>query len=98
MQSNEDIPALAPALAAYLRANPLGCDTCEGIRNWWLGSDVTVSVSAVQEVLDWMVAQGLMERLVAGDGRVRYRRCTADYAVDDRLRQLEQTLPRAPGS
>jgi hypothetical protein len=98
MTSNEDIPALARVLAAYLRASPLGCDTCEGIRAWWLGSQVTVNLGEVQQVLDWMIAQGLMERLVAGDGRVRYRRSTTNSAIEERLRQVEQSASRTPGS
>jgi hypothetical protein len=88
---NEEIPPLAHALAAYLRASPLACDTCEGIRYWWLGPAVTVSVQGVQDSLDWMVARGVMERLVAADGQVRYRRSTSGEHVEEKLREIARS-------
>jgi hypothetical protein len=73
MTAAEDLELLAliRALAAYLRANPLACDTPEGIRRWWLASETTAP--QVQRALDWMRARRLLEALPAADGHTRYR-------------------------
>lgn len=77
-------------MSRYLRANPLACDTCEGIGRWWMGIGPMVSLDALEEALDWMVAHRLLERLPAADGRVRYRRASLDRSTDDTLRQLAE--------
>lgn len=95
MHSADDIQTLVCGLSRYLRANPLACDTCEGIKRWWLDTTPAVADSRLLIALDWMVKQGLMERLVAADGRVRYRR-TARADADALLRLLadEQAVAR----
>ena len=65
-------------LASYVDANPLSCDTPPGIACWWLQMDF--DEARVQQALDWMTAHGLMQRVVAADGRLRYRRIgTAEH-------------------
>jgi hypothetical protein len=60
-------------LAGYVDVNPLACDTPTGIARWWLQIEFE-DEATVQQALDWMTAHGLMEKLVAADGRFRYRR------------------------
>ena len=61
------------ALARYLRANPLACDSLDGISRWWLAAH-PVTPEELVEALSWMKEQGLVEELEAADGRLRYRR------------------------
>ena len=56
----------------YLRSNPLACDTLEGIARWWVGDEA--DVDDIEAALNWMECHGLVERVVAADGRVRFRR------------------------
>jgi hypothetical protein len=69
------------ALAQYLRANPLACDSLDGIGRWWLaGHDL--APEDLMQALAWMLEQGLVEELVAADGRLRYRRLGQDAQLD----------------
>ena len=74
MRNNPGIFDVVCALALYLRANPLACDSLEGISRWWLASQV-VTPDELEQALGWMRERGLIEELVAADGRLRYRRC-----------------------
>lgn len=65
------------ALALYLRANPLACDSLEGIRRWWLAAHA-IAREQLEEALDLMMEQGIVEQIMAADGRLRYRRCGND--------------------
>lgn len=69
--------AVVRALARYLRANPLACDTADGIGRWWMGPD-RVSTADLMKALDYMKRHGLMEEVFAVDGRTRYRRCASE--------------------
>ena len=69
---DEKVVDIVRRLASYVDANPLACDTPPGIARWWL--QVDFDEASVQQALDWMTVHGLMERLVAADGRLRYRR------------------------
>lgn len=64
-------------LALYLRANPLACDSLEGIGRWWLAAHA-VPREELELALDCMMEQGLVEEIAAADGRLRYRRCAND--------------------
>lgn len=86
--------AVARAVAVYVRANPLACDAADGIRRWWLGV-ADVPMETLVRALDWMTRQGLMEELVAADGRQRHRRCASDAQLEAGLRQLDSG-PGAP--
>jgi len=68
---------LVCVLALYLRANPLACDSVEGIGRWWLAPH-SVAREELELALDLMTEQGLIEEIVAADGRQRYRRCSDD--------------------
>jgi hypothetical protein len=69
------------ALARYLRANPLACDSLEGIGRWWLAAH-PVTPEELMRALGWMKEQGLVEELVAADGRLRYRRLGSEAMLD----------------
>jgi len=69
------------ALARYLRANPLACDSLEGIGRWWLAAHPVTPEELVIAV-GWMKEQGLVEELVAADGRLRYRRGASEAVLD----------------
>lgn len=80
--------AVARALVAYLQAHPLASDSVEGIHRWWLGSP-PVSLAALNRVLDWMRTHEVIEEVLAGDGRLRYRRCASDRHLRRVVGQLD---------
>jgi hypothetical protein len=81
------------ALAQYLRANPLACDSLDGIGRWWLaGHDL--GPEDLMQALAWMKERGLVEVLVAADGRLRYRRRATDAVLD----ALIETQPDDTGT
>jgi hypothetical protein len=74
MSDVSDLMRVVHALVAYLLAHPQASDTAEGIARWWLRTDSPGNSMLLQQALDWMEGQGLIESVVAGDGRVRWRR------------------------
>ena len=74
------------SLVRYWCDNPQACDTAEGIRRWWLMQIDTVSIEQVNRVLAWLCECGAIERLLAADGRVRFRRVSR--CDDAALRRL----------
>jgi hypothetical protein len=77
-------------LSRHWCANPLACDTPDGMLRWWLTSTGVKRIDAVAAALTWMKARGLVEELHAADGRVRYRRASGD--VEARLRRIAAGL------
>ena len=77
MDCDPETLVIVSTLAQYLRVNPLACDTADGICRWWLGEDPATAEKLVQ-ALDWMKRHGLVEELMAADGRLRYRRRATD--------------------
>lgn len=73
MKESPEVEQAVRELTKYLRANPLACDTAEGIGRWWLVAH-PVSTETLVQALDWMKREGLVEELTAADGRLRYRR------------------------
>ena len=76
------------SLARYWCDNPFACDTVEGIRQWWLLSIEDISVEQVNRALAWLCEGGHVERLLAADGRARFRRASSHD--DAALRQLAE--------
>jgi hypothetical protein len=68
-------------LARYLRANPLACDSLEGISRWWLAA-YRVPSEELLVALRWMTVHGLVEEIAAADGRLRYRRGASEATLD----------------
>ena len=62
------------SLSRYWRDNPFACDTAEGIRQWWLAPADEISIEQVHVALAWLCDRGVAERLLAADGRPRFRR------------------------
>ncbi|MDM0030055.1 hypothetical protein [Variovorax saccharolyticus] len=91
-------PTIVRALARYLGAHPLASDTSLGITQWWLHDQGSLREADVWEALEWLQRSQLVERIVAPDGRVRFRRNAAipDDAWRRRLHEVLQTLPLAP--
>jgi hypothetical protein len=91
-------PAIVRAVARYLSANPLASDTSQGITQWWLHDRRHWPEADVLIALEWMQRWQLLERIVAPDGRVRFRRDAAipDEAWQQRLQGALQTLPPIP--
>jgi Fe2+ or Zn2+ uptake regulation protein len=83
MSDASELLRVVRALAAYLLAHPQASDTAEGIARWWLRTEAPPSAAQLQQALDWMEGKGLVDRVVAGDGRVRWRR-SEDAAAFER--------------
>ena len=88
MRTDGDFTALVQKISRYLRAHPLACDTPEGIERWWVPEDVPRPLGDIQCALDWLVAAGVAEKLVAADGRVRFRRGPATVESERLLQRL----------
>jgi hypothetical protein len=76
-------------LAKHWCANPLACDTTDGMLRWWLSATGVTRKEAVASALAWMKRRGLVEELRATDGRIRFRRASG---VETRLRRLAAGL------
>lgn len=77
MDPKDEVHTVVEALRRYMSDNPQACDTPDGIARWWLHARHTAAV--VERALESLLQQGLLERMPAADGRVRYRR--ADTAA-----------------
>ncbi len=86
-----EIKAIARAVVAHLKANPLASDTQEGIARWWMEPTTDVSDEALGKALQLLMRVGAIEELLAADGRKRYRRHAS-------ARQLGALLSGALGS
>jgi hypothetical protein len=60
------------AIANRFRENPHSSDSAEGIARWWLRVPVS-EWPRVRRALEILVSEGRLERIVAADGRERYR-------------------------
>jgi hypothetical protein len=92
MNDDPDTTEIVRALADYLRANPLACDTADGISRWWLASQ-SISMERLLQALGWMKRHHLVEEMLAADGRLRYRRIASDEQLlgVDRNNDLRMT-------
>ena len=85
------VQALVAALARYLCEHPAASDSAQGMRHWWLERSTEATEMQLQAALEWMMAQALIERVGAADGRVRYSR-RADVAQLAAVQQLLDTV------
>jgi hypothetical protein len=61
--------AVQRALLSYLAKHPHASDSLVGITAWWLPEEgVNEEVSVVEEVLEALVARGLVRRFELADG------------------------------
>ncbi len=81
MEKNARSQATLLALADYLGANPYACDTSEGILRWWLDERHETVMDELMDALGQMKRAGIVEEIVAADGRRRYRRIAGDVQL-----------------
>lgn len=79
-------------LARYWVANPLACDTPDGICRWWLPSE-SVSMECLLGALAWMKERRLVDEVAAADGRKRYRRNASEERLAEVIRDGEGYVP-----
>jgi hypothetical protein len=87
MSASGQVDTIVVQLARYLRANPLACDTQEGIAQWWLGVDGLIA-GELETALERLESIGVVTRSHATDGQVRYHRAGLNAAVDAGLDRL----------
>ena len=68
----EEIRHLADNILAYIKQHSEAADSLEGIREWWLQSDLYFSTRSLEPALNLLVNQGLMQRTRAADGIALY--------------------------
>jgi hypothetical protein len=78
MEKNARSQTTLRALASYLSANPHACDTSEGIFRWWLDERQEAVMDELMDALGQLKRAGIVEEIVAADGRRRYRRIADD--------------------
>lgn len=83
MPAEPEVAALIRLLCRYWRANPLACDTPDGITRWWLPAHQAAALADVQAALLLLEAWGLVERVVGREGRVHFR-LSQEIAADPR--------------
>ncbi len=59
-------------LLMYWKNNPKASDTLEGICSWWIRNP-EIQAESVHEALQRLCKEGVVQRLHAADGRIRYR-------------------------
>ena len=65
---------IAQAILAYLYKNPHAQDTLAGIAQWWLPQQsIKTSEANLSEVLDELVAKGLILQSKGKDRQIHYR-------------------------
>jgi hypothetical protein len=87
MSASGQLDAIVIQLARYLRANPLACDTPEGIAQWWLATDGIID-GELENALQRLEGIGVVMCSRAADGQVRYHRAGLNATVDARLDRL----------
>lgn len=87
MNASGQVDVIVVQLARYLRANPLACDTSEGIAQWWLDAD-GVAANELETALERLKHIGVVMRSRAADGQVRYHRAGLNATVDAGLDRL----------
>jgi Fe2+ or Zn2+ uptake regulation protein len=93
-EADPRVTALGVLLRRYWRRNPQACDTPEGIAQWWLPEGHGATPSQVRAALETLEEDGLVEKVVGGDGRIHYR---LREGVAGELRRLDIDDPPAPG-
>ena len=74
MNTHQDRPleAVAAAIMDYLCAHPLAADSADGVRHWWLGAQVGLSVAEVESALNLLVERRQLRNLRLMDGTQLY--------------------------
>jgi len=77
-----EVKAIARAIVSHLKAKPLASDTQMGIAQWWLQPGGEFSDEALGKALELLRRSGVIEEVLATDGRKRYRRCSSDVELE----------------
>ena len=74
MSTHQDRPeeVVAAAIMDYLCAHPLAADSANGVRHWWIGARVGLSVAEVESALNLLVERRLLRSLRLMDGTQLY--------------------------
>ena len=74
MSTHQDRPeeVVAAAIMDYLCAHPLAADSANGVRHWWIGARVGLSVAEVESALNLLVERKLLRSLRLMDGTQLY--------------------------
>jgi hypothetical protein len=94
-EADPRIDALEGMLRRYWRRNPLACDTPDGIAQWWLPQGHGATLAEVHAALETLEENGLIEKVVGGDGTIHYRLRTE---VAGEPRRLDVDDPPPPGT
>jgi hypothetical protein len=65
-----DIERARARIDVYLVAHPLAADTVIGVARWWIGPPYDLSLETVEAVLDLLVEEGRIVRMINPDGGV----------------------------
>ena len=74
MTTHQDRPmeAVAAAIMDYLCAHPLAADSADGVRHWWIGARVGLSVAEVESALNLLIERKQLRSLRLMDGTQLY--------------------------
>ncbi|MCK5605653.1 hypothetical protein KAR91_27410 [Candidatus Pacearchaeota archaeon] len=71
---NEKKKELSTMILNYLRKNPDGGDTLEGITKWWLDLEmIEISVDEVSSALESLIQKGIIRKHRAKGGTTIYK-------------------------
>src|SRR5439155_24951738 len=75
---------VADEIARYLDCRPDASDTEDGIVQWWIPRiRIEEEMTVVRDALAFLVAQGIVERVVMRCGLVMFRRLSRDSTTQD---------------
>ena len=92
MEVDPDLHAIVSALARYLSANPLACDSLEGMHRWWFDQEYQWSKYLLEKATSWMKEHKLIDEHIGTDGRARYRRIGSDEELRLLLLELDDDI------
>ena len=69
---DDSVRVITALLLKYIAAHPEAADGIEGIRRWWLPSDVVSHLADVEVALEQLVQEGKLTRRPLREGSVLY--------------------------
>jgi len=70
----EEARRVADSVLAYLDHNPQASDTLDGISQWWLPQDKSISREVLVRILERLVAEGRLEKCELLNGHCLWRK------------------------
>lgn len=65
-----DVERARARIETHLVTHPLAADTVTGVARWWIGPPHDLPLETVEAVLDLLVAEGHVVRVINPDGGV----------------------------